>query len=140
MWTKRNLTWIVAGLAVALVVVLPACKEETKPEPAADTGGALGDLAKGAEGAAKEAGEAAGEAIDKAKEAITAKLAKADAYDGAEDKTVSKCLVCGLGMDGDAANKAEFEGYTFHFCKDGCLSKFKEDMGKAVAGLTVPGA
>lgn len=70
---------------------------------------------------------------------LLSKLAEADAADGTTDKVVSKCLMCKLGMDGDAAHSVEFMGYTLHFCKDDCLERFKQDSAKAIADLTIPG-
>ena len=47
--------------------------------------------------------------------AVADKLAKADAADGSVDKVVSKCLGCGLAMNGKR-DRRHNRGFTLHFC------------------------
>jgi hypothetical protein len=67
-----------------------------------------------------------------------AKLAAADALDGAVDKVVHRCAGCMLGMDGKAEFPLQVQDYTLHLCKQGCLDRLKADPAKEIAGLTVP--
>lgn len=69
---------------------------------------------------------------------VTSKLVAADAADGATDKTVSKCLTCGLGMDGSADHAATFSGYTFHLCSAHCKGNFESDPPAAILSLKTP--
>ena len=62
-------------------------------------------------------------------------LAKADAADGVEDKVVSKCSMCSLGMDGDASHTTTHEGYELHFCSNSCKKSFEKDPEKGLAAL-----
>lgn len=71
--------------------------------------------------------------------AIEAKLAKADAFDGKVDKVVTKCLGCGLGMDGNKDLAATTAGYTLHFCSASCKADFEKDPAKAVMAMRLPG-
>ncbi|HKQ49048.1 MAG TPA: hypothetical protein VJZ71_13340 [Phycisphaerae bacterium] len=70
---------------------------------------------------------------------IEAKLAKADAFDGKVDKIVTKCLGCGLGMDGSKEFAATTAGYTLHLCSAHCKTEFEKDPNKAVMALRIPG-
>ena len=54
-------------------------------------------------------------------------LAAADAHDGTEDKVVSECSGCGLGMMGDPAHAVQHDGYELHFCSSTCASGFEAD-------------
>ena len=65
-------------------------------------------------------------------------LAKADKFDGAADKIVSKCSSCGLGMDGKAEHAVSAHGYTLHFCSDGCKTGFSQDLDTSLLALKVP--
>jgi hypothetical protein len=68
---------------------------------------------------------------------LAAVLARADLADGKEDKVVSKCLGCGLAMDGSADHLLEVEGYTLHLCSDTCQDKVSEDVPAAVQALNL---
>lgn len=68
---------------------------------------------------------------------VLAKLAKADAKDGAVDKVVHKCAGCSLGMDGDAKFELKVQDYAMHFCKQECLGRFQGDPAKAIGELTI---
>lgn len=62
-------------------------------------------------------------------------LAKADAADGVEDKVVSKCSMCSLGMEGDPSHTTTHEGYELHFCSKSCKKSFEKDPDKGLAAL-----
>ena len=66
---------------------------------------------------------------------VEAKLAAADLADGTADKVVTKCAVCRLGMDGDAANASQHAGYALHFCSEECKHRFDADPDKVIAKL-----
>jgi YHS domain-containing protein len=68
---------------------------------------------------------------------VLAKLVAADKLDGTEDKVVTKCYMCGLGMDGEEKFAAEYEGYTVHLCSDHCLEEFKKDPASVIAQTDV---
>ena len=70
---------------------------------------------------------------------VTAKLAKADAYDGTEDKVVSKCAACALRMDGSDDYALEVHGYTMHFCSADCKESYEADSDGAVMAMKIPG-
>jgi hypothetical protein len=86
---------------------------------------------------ANEQAEAAdaqgGDAVAQAE--ILTILAAADAADGTEDKVVSKCAGCKLGMDGSADYALTVENYEMHFCGADCKSHFADDTEKAVMAL-----
>ncbi len=67
--------------------------------------------------------------------ASIAALVKADAADGKVDKVVSKCLTCGLGMDGKADHSTKVGEYVLHLCKEGCKKMVEADPEKALASL-----
>jgi YHS domain-containing protein len=67
--------------------------------------------------------------------AILAKLEMADKADGTEDKTVHKCLMCALAMDGREEHKVDFRGYTLLLCSEHCLERFSKDPAKSVLEL-----
>ena len=69
---------------------------------------------------------------------VEARLAQADALDGAVDKVVSKCPACRLAMDGKSEHALEVAGYTLHFCSDQCKDKFAKDPTKEVLALKIP--
>ena len=71
-------------------------------------------------------------------ETVAVKLAAADAYDGTTDKIVSKCLTCGLKMEGSDEHAVTVEGYAVHLCGPERATKFKEDTTKAILALQVP--
>ena len=62
-------------------------------------------------------------------------LAKADLADGTEDKVVSKCARCALGMAGDPQRASTHEGYELHFCSDSCKTGFEEDPDATLSRL-----
>ena len=70
--------------------------------------------------------------------AVEAKLARADAFDGKVDKVVTKCLGCGLGMDGTKELAATTAGYTLYLCSAHCKAEFEKDPNKAVMALKIP--
>jgi len=68
-------------------------------------------------------------------------LQKADLADGVEDKVVSKCASCALGMDGDPAHAVQVGDYSMHFCSESCALRMTnepaavvETMERAVGG------
>lgn len=67
--------------------------------------------------------------------AVLARLSAADQLDGNEDHVISKCYVCGLGMDGSPDHSVEFQGYTAHLCSEHCAEHFA-DSAEAVIGET----
>ncbi len=70
-------------------------------------------------------------------EETIAKLAKADAKDGAVDKVVHRCAGCALGMDGADKWPLKVQDYTMHFCKQACLDRYSADPAKAIAALKI---
>lgn len=68
---------------------------------------------------------------------IDAKLAAADAKDGAVDKVVHRCAGCMLGMDGKEQFGLTVGAYRMHFCKQGCLERYQKDALGELARLTV---
>ena len=107
-------------------------------------GGLLILVAAVAWGCGSQEGEsAAGHAADAVKEqgsavaqaAMVQILAAADAADGSEDKVVSKCAGCKLGMDGSADYTLKVKEYEMHFCGADCKSHFAEDTEKAVMAM-----
>ena len=70
---------------------------------------------------------------------VKAKLVMADAIDGKEDKIVSKCATCALGMDGSAEYAVEVAGYKLHLCSALCKEKFEKDTTKAILAMEKPG-
>lgn len=68
---------------------------------------------------------------------MTAKLAAADAKDGAVDQCVHKCAGCKLGMNGSEKWPLRVGGYTMHFCKQGCLDRYSKDAAGELAALKV---
>jgi YHS domain-containing protein len=71
-------------------------------------------------------------------EEARAKLAMADAADGKEDHVISKCITCGLAMDGKPKHAVEIEGYTFHLCSSGCKTIFSKDPSAALVAIKPP--
>lgn len=70
---------------------------------------------------------------------VEAKLAKADEGDGKVDKVLTKCLGCGLNMDGKKEHAATIAGFTLYFCSASCKADFEKDPSKAVMALQIPG-
>jgi hypothetical protein len=73
-------------------------------------------------------------------EEMTALLRAADNVDGAEDKTITKCASCLLGMDGSAEFALEVGEYTMHFCQDSCRTAFNDKLSEGELALNVPSA
>jgi hypothetical protein len=65
-------------------------------------------------------------------------LARADALDGAEDRVVSKCLTCSLGMSGHAKHASQFGPYELHLCSLACKKSFDADPEQAVLTVKFP--
>lgn len=65
-------------------------------------------------------------------------MEKADAADGKKDKVVSKCTMCGLGMDGQGKFVSTAHEYQFHFCSEPCRNSFSKDPDKALMALKIP--
>lgn len=96
-------------LVALLVSVVGACRKDTPAEPSAEL-----------------------------QEKVVAKLAKADALDGATDKIVAKCLVCALRMDGSPEHEYQHAAYTLNFCSAGCKDRFAEDPDNVILEMNVP--
>ncbi|MHC5111791.1 MAG: hypothetical protein ACYTHJ_18145 [Planctomycetota bacterium] len=69
---------------------------------------------------------------------IKAQLAKADAIDGSEDKTVSRCAVCKLGMDGSDEHVLSAHGYSLRFCADRCKTQFGKNIDESILAMKIP--
>ncbi len=98
-------------VAILLVSVLTACGGSSAPAPSASTA-AVPDAAL---------------------------LKKADLADGVEDKVISKCPSCALGMDGDPAHAVQVDDYTLHFCSESCEMRMEtapESVIKAMERAT----
>ena len=67
-----------------------------------------------------------------------ARLAAADAADGATDHVVSKCATCRLGMDGVAQYSARYAGYELRFCSAECKQTFEQDPVAVIRKLPPP--
>ena len=65
-------------------------------------------------------------------------LSKADALDGQDDKIVSLCASCALGMDGSKEHALTVGEYTMYFCTDDCRQAFSEDISQSVLGMKLP--
>lgn len=77
-------------------------------------------------------------AAPEASEAMLAVLARADRADGQEDRVVSRCLGCGLAMDGNADHALEVSGYSLHLCSETCKDHVGEDVNAAVQAVKLP--
>ena len=64
---------------------------------------------------------------DHDKDQVLAQLKKADLLDGKEDKVVTKCAACSLGMDGSTDHKNELHGYEMHYCSAKCKEAYDKD-------------
>ncbi len=69
---------------------------------------------------------------------VQAKLAQADAVDGKEDKVISNCLMCGLGMKGQESQVSAYSGYQVHHCGVACKQAFDKDPAKWVTQVKIP--
>lgn len=70
-------------------------------------------------------------------EALTI-LAKADSFDGTEDKVVSQCLTCGLGMQGKAEFTSKFGDYELHLCSQHCKESFDAKPDESILTAKLP--
>ena len=66
---------------------------------------------------------------------VRALLVQADAADGQVDRIVTKCITCGLGMNGKAAHAVTVEGYTVHLCAAACQTLFEKNPTAALLAL-----
>jgi hypothetical protein len=71
---------------------------------------------------------------------VLAVLAKADALDGASDKTVKKCFGCNLGMDGKPDMAVKVGEYQAWLCSEHCRHTFEADPAKAILAAKFPDA
>ena len=136
---KRPGLTLVAAAAFSVAVMLGGCadKETTTPEKP-KTEAVKTETAK-PETAKAETPKSALPGVGALKaEGLKVLLAKADKFDGTEDKIVSKCSSCGLGMDGIAEHAVSAHGYTLHFCSDKCKTGFSKDLDKSILALKVP--
>ncbi len=109
-------------------------------------GGGETDIESAADEMAAEAGDAVEGAVEDAGEAVAAELneaavmvlAKADALDGTKDMIVTKCVSCGLTMDGNAEYAAQLGEYELHFCNEECLTKFNENPVETLTTMELP--
>jgi hypothetical protein len=114
---------------LAATLVLGCGRSE---QPGTEEQGAQTADPQGGQAAEKPAGDTAVQA------GLNMILAKADAVDGTEDKVVSRCAGCSLGMSGSEQHALKVGEYEMHFCSDGCKSGFSEDTEKAVMAMKIP--
>ena len=69
---------------------------------------------------------------------LEARLALADAADGATDEVVHRCAACKLGMDGSAEHTVAYGGYEMHFCSEGCAERFQQNPEETIFALSFP--
>lgn len=69
---------------------------------------------------------------------VEARLARADAADGAADKIIRKCASCSLAMDGTPEHALTAHGYTMQFCSDHCRDRFADDTDAAIMAMQLP--
>lgn len=81
----------------------------------------------------------AGEAAPLSEEILTA-LVKADQLDGTEDKKITRCYICGLGMAGADGYSAQIGEYTATFCSEACCQMFQENPEKVILETEIPAA
>jgi YHS domain-containing protein len=135
--------FVVAGLMLALPAcektdekqgetTAPAARTETSAPAATTSPADAGTPGEATTNGAPGAGASAGGAD------LAGKLASADAYDGATDKVISKCLMCGLRMDGSADHTKTHAGYTLHFCSPECAEHFGKNPEAQIAKVEVP--
>jgi len=74
----------------------------------------------------------------KADETEAAKLAAADAADGAKDHIVAKCAVCDLAMEGTPEHVSRYAGYELHFCSQECKETFDHDPHAVLRRPPIP--
>ncbi|GEM_PF-977082 len=75
---------------------------------------------------------------DAVKPAVQAVLAQADAADGTVDHVVSKCVGCGLAMEGTAEHALKVGGDELHFCSEDCKHRFAGNAADALLALEIP--
>ena len=63
---------------------------------------------------------------------------EADALDGKKDHVISKCYVCGLGMDGSDKFAAKTGVYTAHLCSKSCQQEFEKNTEEIVLHTKMP--
>ena len=66
---------------------------------------------------------------------LNARLAVADVLDGAEDKVISNCYSCQLGMKGKGELAAQVNDFAAHFCSEGCRTRFQEDAANMIVKI-----
>ena len=66
---------------------------------------------------------------------LNARLAAADALDGAEDKVISNCYSCQLGMKGKGELAAQVNDFAANFCSEGCRTRFQEEAADMIAKI-----
>jgi len=119
MYTRTTPALCLSVLGMTLILGTSACRKEST-----DSTASAGAPATGAKAADLPA-------------EVTAKLAKADALDGATDHVVSKCGMCNLRMPGSDAHKTMIGDYELHFCSDHCKESFDKDANKAVLAFKI---
>lgn len=71
-------------------------------------------------------------------DALSARLAAADAADGTADHVVEKCISCSLKMAGKAGHSVTVNDYQLHLCSADCQVSFAKDAGGALLALPEP--
>ena len=66
-------------------------------------------------------------------------IGKADVLDGAEDKVVSKCAGCALGMNGSEDHQLNVGEYKMNFCSKYCRDEFDKDTETKILAMEIPG-
>ncbi len=127
---SSRFTWPLSAALILSVALISGCGEAPAPADA-ESESAEPD---GAASAPVSTGD------DIQAVSLVSKLEAADLLDGAADKTISKCYVCGLGMNGSPEHAAEYEGYTAHLCSEHCQEMFSEDPESIVSSTDVPTA
>ncbi|MFO0974388.1 MAG: hypothetical protein U1A27_13250 [Phycisphaerae bacterium] len=123
----KQIQWFL--MAVAGAALLAGCEKSAPTPPPASASGAA-DAASVSKLVTAGAG-----AVD---EAISAKLAAADALDGKADHVIEKCPGCALAMGGSAKHEFSFGGYQLHFCSDDCMKGFTREAAQSLAKLEIP--
>ncbi|MCA9173374.1 MAG: hypothetical protein KDB14_02680 [Planctomycetales bacterium] len=75
---------------------------------------------------------------DQAPTTVAERLAAADALDGKVDHVIEHCYPCALGMKGKPELTSKTDGYTLHFCSEGCLEHFGENTQEVIASTEIP--
>jgi len=88
--------------------------------------------------AEEELGQQAAAVEESVRPDVEAKLARADAFDGAVDRVVSRCAACGLAMDGSTDHTLQYGGYELRFCSPGCKQIFEADPEAGILALIIP--